>query len=508
MTDVETQITTLFATFCDDKIECIVKLPQSGSDRIYYRLYTSDTTFIATYNANLQENKTFVAFTLHFEQKALPVPHVYAINEGGNLYIQEDAGETSLLDILTEQGHNNYVYSLFQKSLEQLARMQIQGNIGLDYSLCLTAKAFGRQAIMSDLLYCKYYFLDTLKLPYDKQALLDEFELMSEFLVNQDSQYFMFRDFQSRNIIVRDGQVCFIDYQGGMLGALQYDVASLLWQAKAELSDEWKNSLLEYYLDQADALLPQPLDRTAFVEQYHGYILLRLLQVLGAYGFRGLYERKAHFLSSIPQALKNIKSFLALHPGMHKRTPEFARIVHAIVSDEIIGRFENIQANENTPLVVTINSFSYKKGLPKDTSGHGGGFIFDCRGMLNPGRYSEFKCNSGLDKNVQIFLEEKTKMNEFLSSVYNLVDISVEDYIKRGFDHLSVSFGCTGGQHRSVYAAEQTARHLRNKYKVKTQVSHNNQDNWITELKHKEECETLGTNTRQPLQNAGIKSLQ
>ena len=478
---IEAAITTLLSIISNDAVERIVKLPQSGSDRVYYRIFTTDNTFIATYNNNIQENKTFIWFSDHFKQKNLPVPQVFALNEEGTVYIQEDAGTESLLDKLIEHGYCDTVYRLFQKSLQQLARLQVIGDEGLNYNLCLTAKEFGRQAIMSDLLYFKYYFLDTLKLPYDKSALYEEFENISEFLVKDDNKYFMFRDFQSRNIIVNENGLCFIDYQGGMRGALQYDVASLLWQAKAELSNEWKNSLLQYYMDEADALLPQKLNRKLFVEQYNGYVLLRLLQVLGAYGFRGLFERKAHFLTSIPLALKNLKSFLDVH-YINEATPEFGRILRAIVSDDIISRFENIQANENTPLVISIGSFSFKKKLPKDTSGHGGGFVFDCRGLLNPGRYEEFKCSSGLDRNVQHFLEEKTRMNEFLNSIYNLVDISVEDYIKRGFGSLSISFGCTGGQHRSVYAAEQTARHLKNKYKVNVEVVHLNQNNWVKEV--------------------------
>ena len=482
MTNVEAQITTLFATISDEAIADIMRLPQSGGDRVYYRIFTGDKTFIATHNINVQENRTFIAFTKHFEEKSLPVPHVFAVNVESTLYIQEDAGALSLLDNLAQHGNTDFVYHLFQNSLQQLARLQILGDEGLDYNLCLTAKEFGRQAIMSDLLYFKYYFLDTLKLPYDKQVLYAEFENISTFLVNGDNQYFMFRDFQSRNIIVNDDKLCFIDYQGGMKGALQYDVASLLWQAKAELTNEWKESLLQYYIDEADKLLPQLLNRDLFIEQYHGYVLLRLLQVLGAYGFRGLFERKAHFLTSIPLALKNLKNFIESHSHLNEKTPEFARVLHAIVNDDIISRFESVQANENTPLVVSISSFSYKKGLPKDESGHGGGFMFDCRGLLNPGRYEEYKTKSGLDKNVQTFLEEKTKMNEFLNSVYNLVDISVEDYIRRGFDHLTISFGCTGGQHRSVYAAEQTARHLRNKFNVKIETLHYNKDNWVKEM--------------------------
>ncbi len=500
------EITNLFATINNDKINEIVKLPQSGSDRIYYRFFTDNKTFIATHNHNVQENKTFIEFTTHFRKKDLPVPEILAVNKTKDIYIQEDAGAKSLLDALFEKGNTEAVYNLFRMSLLELAKLQILGDESLDYNLCLTAKEFGRQAIMSDLLYFKYYFLDTLKLPYDKQLLLNEFETLAGFL-HQGTQYFMFRDFQSRNIIVKDDKLCFIDYQGGMKGALQYDVASLLWQAKAELSDDWKNRLLIDYMDEADKLLPEPLDRKLFAAQYNGYVLLRLLQVLGAYGFRGLFERKAHFLTSIPLALRNLKTFINGYPDIDKNTPEFARILQSVISNKIISRFENIQADENTPLVVTIFSFSYKKGLPKDDSGHGGGFIFDCRGLLNPGRYDEYKCCSGLEKNVQTFLEEKTKMNDFLNSVYNLVDISIEDYIKRGFDHLSISFGCTGGQHRSVYSAEQTARHLRNKYKVKTKIIHFNQDNWVKEIKPKEEIIQPINNRKKQGTHVGISSL-
>lgn len=504
--DITIEITKLFATISTSKISEIIKLPQSGSDRIYYRIFTQDATFIATQNCNVQENDTFIAFTNHFLGKGLPVPQILAVSEDRNIYIQKDAGTKSLLDVLAEKGYTEKVYNLFRKSLAELANLQIRGDDGLDYSVCLTAKEFGRQAIMSDLLYFKYYFLDTLKLPYDKQQLLNDFENIAGFL-QQGSQYFMFRDFQSRNIIVNDDALCFIDYQGGMKGALQYDVASLLWQAKAELSSDWKNKLLVAYMDEADRLLSQKLDRTLFVSQYNGYVLLRLLQVLGAYGFRGLFERKTHFLTSIPLALRNLKTFMEEHPESVGNTAEFARVLRLIMSNDIISRFENIQADLNTPLVVTINSFSYKKGLPKDDSGHGGGFVFDCRGLLNPGCYDEYKCSSGLDRNVQIFLEEKTKMNEFLNSVYNLVDISVEDYIRRGFDHLSIAFGCTGGQHRSVYSAEQTARHLRNKFKVKIEVKHYNQDHWVKDFVSKEKKTEPKINRRKQRIHAGVKSL-
>ncbi len=470
-------IGSLFETTGNGKQDRIEKLPQSGSDRTYFRIYAGEQTFIATYNLNRPETRTFVYFSRHFLKAGLQVPRIFGVNDDDTLYIQQDLGTDSLLNQLEEHGHADYSYQLFQKSLAGLARLQILGDKDLNYDYCLTAKEFGRQAIMSDLLYFKYYFLDTLQLPYDKQAMLSDFEALSTYLTHTQYKYFMFRDFQSRNIIVKNDEVNFIDYQGGMKGALQYDVASMLWQAKAELSEEWKDSLLAYYMDSVDLLLEEPIDRTTFVSQYNGYVLIRLMQVMGAYGFRGLFERKAHFLASIPLALRNLKFFIE-NKRVGISTPEFDRVLKLVVSDEMVEKFEPIQANEETPLVIIVNSFSYRNGIPADTSDNGGGFVFDMRGILNPGRFDEYKTLSGKDKPVQDFLEQRTKMNEFLNSVWDLVDITVQEYLRRGFHHLMINFGCTGGQHRSVYAAEQTARHLRNKYKVKVEMEHTNTMNW------------------------------
>lgn len=480
MQSVPEQIKDLFASFNHSMIQSIEKLPQSGSDRIYYRLSTSDQTYIATYNLNKKENQTFLAFTRHFKQQGCPVPEIYVINKEATLYIQEDFGDISLLNKIEQEGYTDNSYQLLRKSLEELARLQIIGGAGLDYDLCLTAKEFGKQAILSDLLYFKYYFLDTLKYPYDKQALLEDFEALSNYLTHTANKHFMFRDFQGRNIMIKNNNVHFIDYQGGMKGALQYDVASLLWQAKAKLPEDWKTSLLEHYIDCIDTILEKPVDRTTFISQYNGYTLIRLLQVLGAYGFRGLFERKAHFLTSIPLALQNLKWFVQ-YKKIGIELNEFSKLLDFITSDEVISRFQPIRASEETPLVVSINSFSYRKGIPEDKTENGGGFVFDCRGILNPGRQEAYKVLTGRDKDVMSFLEQQTRMPDFLNNVYNIVDISVEDYIKRGFLSLQVSFGCTGGQHRSVYAADALARHLRNKFGVKTIVKHLVQDekNWL-----------------------------
>ena len=478
MEEVLKHIENLFNTFQGSSWDSIQKIPQSGGDRIYFRIHQGAETWIATYNLNVKENQTFIYFAQHFHERGMPVPQLLAVNQDQTVYLQEDVGTTSLLDVLEQEGKTEAVFALFQKSLTALAKLQIQGAQGLDYNHCLTSKSFGKHSILTDLLYYKYYFLDTLQYPYDKQALIDELELLSEQLAQNHFDNFMFRDFQSRNIMVKEGEVFFIDFQGGMQGGLPYDVASLLWQAKAELSNEWKEKLLIHYINELQKLLPTPLDVNEFKKQYHGFVLLRLLQVLGAYGFRGLFERKAHFLTSIPLGLKNLKNFLQVY-SLAKDTPVFASILNWMVSEEVIQRFTPPKANETTPLVITINSFSYKKGIPADDSENGGGFVFDMRGILNPGRVEEHKKQSGLDKPVQDFLEQRTKMNTYLNSVWDLIDITVEDYLKRGFTSLHINFGCTGGQHRSVYAAEQTARHLRNKYKVKTVLEHTNQKNWL-----------------------------
>jgi aminoglycoside/choline kinase family phosphotransferase len=476
MASIIENITQLFASYSSSPVARVEKIPQSGSNRMYFRVWTETKTYIATYNENIRENQTFLHFSRHFRAAGCPVPEIYSVNEDQTIYIQEDFGDQSLLNELEKHGYNEYVFGLFRQSLEELAHLQIAGDQGLDYSWSITSKEFGKSAILSDLLYFKYYFLDTLQIPYDKEKLLEDFEALSTYLTFVDHKYFMFRDFQSRNILVKEGKIHFIDFQGGMKGALQYDAASMLWQAKAELPDDWKNRLLEHYMDAVEGLLKKKIDRVRFVSQYNGYVLIRLLQVLGAYGFRGLFERKAHFLTSIPLALRNFKWFLA-NKQVGIVLPEFERLLALIVEENVIRRFEPLRADENTPLVVHINSFSYKKGgIPTDPSGNGGGFVFDCRGILNPGRLAEFKTKTGRDKEVKDFLEQQTRMPEYLNSVYDITDISVEDYIRRGFDSLFINFGCTGGQHRSVYAADALARHLRNKFHVKIELHHIEQE--------------------------------
>jgi UPF0042 nucleotide-binding protein len=466
-------VSVLYKSWRSKEPEQVDVLPQSGSDRRYFRMYDEEgKTVIATYGLNIPENEAFIYFSDHFKKKGLHVPEIYAVNYDKNIYLQEDFGDVSLLNILEKKGYTPEVYSLFKKSLHELARLQVLGDEGMNYKKCLTNEEFGKQAIMADLLYFKYYFLDALQKPYDKQKLIDDFEALSTYLSHTEYKYFMFRDFQSRNIfITEDKTVHFIDFQGGMRGAPQYDVASAIWQARANLPDDWKDSLLEDYMDSFESIVQNEINREVFRSQYNGYVLIRLLQVLGAYGFRGLFERKAQFLTSIPMALNNLRWFIE-NNSMGIVVPEFNRVLDLCINDEVIKRFTPVQANEQTPLVVKICSFSYRKGIPPDESGNGGGFVFDCRGIDNPGRHDEYKEVHGRDRPVMEYLERQTRMQDFLNSVFDIVDISVEEYIKRGFTSLSVNFGCTGGQHRSVYAADALSRHLRNKYKVNIELCH------------------------------------
>lgn len=518
-------VSQLYKSWCGSEPASIDVLPQSGSDRRYFRLHGNDgRTLIGTHGINVPENEAFIYFSGQFHKKGLNVPEIIAVSYDKTVYLQEDFGDVSLMNILDEKGFLPEVYELFKESLYQLARLQVKGDEGLNYEKCLTNKEFGKQAIQADLLYFKYYFLDAIRKPYDKQKLLDDFEALSNYLTHTEYKYFMFRDFQSRNIMVTapsipqggsghtqpsivegsantsrlsksevrsdslpplGGQggfplggglaVHFIDYQGGMKGAPQYDVASMLWQARANLPDDWKNGLLEEYMNYFEDIIQTKIDREIFKSQYNGYVLIRLLQVLGAYGFRGLFERKAQFLTSIPQALKNLKWFIE-NNNLGIAVPEFKKVLAMCLDDEIIQHFTPVQADDNTPLVVKICSFSYRKGIPEDSSIHGGGFVFDCRGIDNPGRHVEYKEIHGRDKPVMEYLERQTRMQHYLNSVFDIVDISVEEYIKRGFDHLAINFGCTGGQHRSVYAADALARHLRNKYKVKIELCHREQE--------------------------------
>ncbi len=453
-------------------------LAVSGSDRRYYRLSNTKTSAIGTLNANIAENNTYFYFTELLRKYEVAVPQVYAIAKDRRAYLQQDLGSVSLFDLLMQEGYTDDVRQYYHKSLAQLAKLQWVAGREADFSQCFATNKFDEKAIMADLLYFKYYFADLQKITYDRIALQGEMEDMSKELGRIQPLALMYRDFQSRNIMLHDGKVWFIDYQGSMQGPAQYDIASLLWQAKAQLPAAWREDLLNGYITSMHELPVPRIEEIHFRKGYAQMVLLRLVQVLGAYGFRGLLERKPHFISSIGPALKNLEVFLNDHPHL-PAYPELRKLLENLSSPEMQARFAQPVAAGASKLIVRIASFSYKRGIPKDESGNGGGYVFDCRGLLNPGRYDAYKHLSGHDAPVVQFLENETRMPHFLENVYALVSLNVEDYLARGFEHLSVSFGCTGGQHRSVYAAGHLAVYLQKKYGVNVELAHLNKENWV-----------------------------
>jgi aminoglycoside/choline kinase family phosphotransferase len=467
----------LFEEHFEKKPETIEALPVSGSDRRYYRLTSGKTTAIATYNSNVAENNTYFYFTELFRRHQVNVPEVYKINRDRRAYLQEDLGSTSLFDLVLKDGYTEPIRKLYHKSLAQLAKVQWIAGREADYKQCFASKQFDEKAIMSDLLYFKYYFADLQGIPYDRSLLMHEMELLSKDLGRVQPQTLMFRDFQSRNIMVHNSKIYFIDFQGSMQGPPQYDLASLLWQARAQLPPAWKEDLLNGYISSLNDLHVPRMDEIHFRRGYVQFVLVRLLQVLGSYGFRGLLQHKGHFLASIGPALKNLEMFLSDHPQT-PAYPELRSLLEKLASAEMREKFVTPAHTEKPKLEVQICSFSYKAGLPK-AGQHGGGYVFDCRGILNPGRYAAYKHLTGNDELVRQFLERETRMPDFMNHVYALVSINVEDYIARGFEQLSVAFGCTGGQHRSVYAANQLAAYLQTRFNVTVSLTHCNEKKWV-----------------------------
>ncbi|MBN9483291.1 MAG: hypothetical protein BGO70_00270 [Bacteroidetes bacterium 43-93] len=474
-----TVLEKLFEDHFGVKPEKTELLPVSGSDRRYYRMSADKSSAIGTYNTNVAENNTYFYFTDLFRKHEINVPEVFSTSKDRRYYLQQDLGSTTLFDLLKQEGQTNEVRQYFHKALEQLAKMQWIAGREADFYQCFSTRRFDEKAIMADLLYFKYYFADLQNIQYDKGLLIDEMEQLSKELGRIQPQMLMYRDFQSRNIMLHNGNVYFIDYQGAMQGPPQYDIASLLWQAKAQLPDAWKEDLLNGYIKSMGNLHISRVDEIHFRKGYQQFVLLRILQVLGAYGFRGLLQHKPHFISSIGPALKNLDSFLSNNPSL-PAYPEMRKLLEQLSSADMQSRYaQPAVKNENIKLQVQISSFSYKNGIPKDKGSHGGGYVFDCRGLLNPGRYAAYKHLTGQDEPVKQFLERETRMPDFMSNVYNLVSLNVEDYISRGFEHLSVAFGCTGGQHRSVYAAENLAAYLKSKYSIEVVVSHLNETKWV-----------------------------
>jgi hypothetical protein len=331
--------------------------------------------------------------------------------------------------------------------------------------VCYPRGSFDRQSISWDLNYFKYYFLRLAAIAFNEQALEDDFGRLTDFLLTAPGDYFLYRDFQSRNVMLPGGKPYFVDYQGGRKGALQYDIASLLYDAKADLPPDLRLQLLDEYLDALGGFIE--LDREAFMRHYYSYVYVRIMQALGAYGFRGFYERKAHFLQSVPYALKNLR-WLLHNVQLPVELPSLMEAFRSMLASEKLLAL----ASEAQDLVVRIFSFSFHRGLPKDDSGNGGGFVFDGRSLPNPGREEQFKSLTGKDAPVMDYLNQQESVHQFLASVLSLVDASVGNYQQRGFKNLMVSFGCTGGQHRSVYLAEQLAKRLRGRNGLEVVVRH------------------------------------
>jgi aminoglycoside/choline kinase family phosphotransferase len=470
----------LFEEWAGEPAVKMDQLAQAGSDRRYFRIFGDTKKAIGTYNAEFKENKAFIRFTQHFWKRGLRVPEIYAENLLNGVYLQEDLGDDQLFGFLPPVGEawSDDLIDLYKKSVSALADLQILGGEGLDYGVCYPRAAFDKQSMMWDLNYFKHYFLKLAKVPFDEQALEDDFQSFTDYLLQADCNYFLFRDFQSRNIMIRDGEPYFIDYQGGRKGALQYDVASLLYQAKGGVPPSVKNAVFDHYLNKVESLVK--IDRPVFTDMYYGYVLIRCLQALGAYGFRGLYERKEHFISSIPFAIDQMEQILGMI-NLPVKLPELFKCLEYIVQSDAFEGFDK-KKYANSPLVVKIQSFSFKKtGYPKDKTGNGGGFVFDCRFIENPGRFEEYKKLTGRDKPVIDFLKQNGQMDIFLQSAFAIADSAVEKYLERQFDNLCINFGCTGGQHRSVYAADQMAKHLKEKYGIKVELLHIEQEKkaWV-----------------------------
>ena len=474
-------------------------MKQQGSNRIYTRETDEQgKTIIRVVGTNRDENRAFIYMSRHFSQLGLPVPKVLWVSEDEMSYTQEDLGDTLLFDAIKhgrETGNfNETERTLLERTLRALAHIQIEGARDFDWSKCFPIPAMDERSIRWDLNYFKYCFLKGTKIEFSEPDLEDDFDRMvsnltaersySETVLQQSgptAQWsFLYRDFQSRNVMIKDGKPYFIDFQGGRKGPTQYDVASFLWQAKANIPASLREELIDAYFDELEKIEisthHSPItNRDSWKESLKHFVLLRTLQVLGAYGYRGYFERKPHFLESIPNALINLEEIFTQNPELQQEYPTLFLLSKYLPRTTVKRRSTDGQS-QCQALVVTIYSFSFKRGIPADESGNGGGYVFDCRSTHNPGKYDEYKALTGLDQPVIDFLEKDGEILTFLNSVYALVDHHVERFLERGFDHLQVAFGCTGGQHRSVYCAEHLALHLKEKYNIHIHLIHRERD--------------------------------
>lgn len=464
----------LFEELHGHRPEAILEIAADGSTRQYFRLVLGDDkTAVGAIGPDHEENRAFLAFARAFREAGLPVPEIYAEDREAGVWLEEDLGDTTLFQALAaarvECGEGEFpeeAEELFRKALSVLPRFQVQGHQVIDYRLAYPRQAFDRRSIRWDLNYFKYHFLKLAHIPFNEQRLEDDFTRLTGMLLEADADYFLYRDFQSRNIMIRDGEPWFIDFQGGRKGALQYDVASLLYDAKADIPPSIRSELLDHYLDALSEHVS--VDRTLFRDQYVGFILIRAMQAFGAFGYRGFFERKRRFLESVPYAAKNLDALLG--EGLPISLPELESIFR-----KIAGRWAGpgpTNASKSS-LTVLVQSFSFKRGYPSDVEGHGGGFVLDCRALPNPHRAPVLKELTGEDHAVVDFMELSPQVQEFWENVRGMVDSQVEDYVSRGFQSLTVSFGCTGGRHRSVFMAGKLVAHIRTAFPhVEVRLSH------------------------------------
>ena len=441
----------------------------SASGRKILRLKAGPISAIGVLYGVREENVAFLEFSRHFRKHGLPVPEIYGQDLGQGAYLEEDLGDTTLFDLLTRNRSGDTVapdvVEAYRKVVAVLPRFQVQAGKDLNYKVCYPRASFDRQSISWDLNYFKYYFLRLAGIPFNEQELEDDFGRLTDYLLTAPSDYFLYRDFQSRNVMMRDGKPWFVDYQGGRKGALQYDIASLLYDAKADLPPELRLKLLDEYLVALGNYTK--VQREDFLEHYYAFVYVRILQALGAYGYRGFFERKTHFLQSVPFAMKNLR-WLLHNVKLPVELPTLLAAFQSMLGSEKLLAL----ASDAPNLVVRIFSFSFHRGLPQDETGNGGGFVFDGRSLPNPGREERFKAITGKDAPVIEYLNQQESVHQFLAGVFNLVDTTVENYQQRGFKNLMVSFGCTGGQHRSVFLAEQLAKRLRARAGVDVALRH------------------------------------
>lgn len=458
----------LYQSYTGEAPTSIEPLPGAGSNRKYFRLKGKES-LIGVYGTSTEENRAFIYMARHFSQKGLPVPRILAEAPDQSAYLQDDLGDTSLFQLI-KQGRESGNFSdeetnILKRTIRLLPQIQFEGSKDMDFSYCYPLATFNRRSILWDLNYFKYCFLKATGLEFQENLLEDDFERMADTLLQIEPQVFMYRDFQSRNIMIREEKPYFIDFQGGLKGPFYYDVASFLWQAKANYPDSLRQELLDEYLD---ALRPyHAIDKEQFLTTLRHFVLFRTLQVLGAYGFRGYFEKKAHFIQSVPYAIENLRQLLETD------FPEYPYLCLMLRKLTELPQFASIRNRRK--LTVRVMSFSYKKGIPEDPSGNGGGYVFDCRAVHNPGKYEQYKQLTGRDKPVIDFLEQDGEILQFLEHVDALADAHVQRFLERGFTNLSICFGCTGGQHRSVYSAEHVAHHLNEKFGVRIRLIHREQ---------------------------------